>query len=85
MLKLLELKKHLVEHDDENVTRLFADVFVEREKLMAGAVGPVDSSPELPTLSENMRAFFVGDLLARKGKALLQQYEKDPLRQGKRK
>lgn len=85
VLKLLDLKKHLVENDDENVARLFAEVFEEREKLMAGAVGPVESSPELPTLSQNMQAFFVGDLLARKGKALLQQYEKDPLRQGKRK
>lgn len=82
-LKLLELKRHLLEADEESVARLFASVFEEREKLMAGAVGPVDKSPELPTFSENMRSLFVGDLLARKGKALMEQYESDPLRKSK--
>ncbi len=85
VLKLLELKRGLNERDEESVARLFAGVFEEREKLIAGAIRPVDSSPELPSMGDNMRALFVGDLLARKGRDLMERYEDDPLRKGKRK
>ena len=85
VLKLLDLKRGLNERDEESVARLFAGVFEEREKLIAGAIRPVDSSPELPTMGDNMRALFVGDLLARKGRDLMERYEADPLRKGKRK
>ena len=36
-------------------------------------------------MGDNMRALFVGDLLARKGRDLMERYEDDPLRKGKRK
>ena len=78
VLKLLELKRHLTEGDEEGVARMFAGVFEEREKLMAGAVQPVGSSPDMPSVGDNMRSMFVGDLLARKGRLLMERYDTDP-------
>jgi prephenate dehydrogenase len=76
---LLELRKNLQQKNEEGVARFFANSHEEREKWVAGVpLGPsAAGAVEIPKASEQLTQMFVGELLAKKSRALLAQYEKD--------
>lgn len=82
--ELLEVKRHLDNADEEGLARHFAHAYEEREKWVAGVpLRSATSQVELPSATERLSTLLMGELLTRRSKALLQQYE-NPGDKGKR-
>ncbi|MEE9285452.1 MAG: prephenate dehydrogenase/arogenate dehydrogenase family protein [Dehalococcoidia bacterium] len=75
--ELLELRRNLEESNDEEVARFFAHVYEEREKWLAGVSSAPTGAPDvsLPGATEQLGALFMGELLARKSREMLKQYD----------
>ncbi|MCH7553499.1 MAG: prephenate dehydrogenase/arogenate dehydrogenase family protein [Chloroflexi bacterium] len=74
--ELLEMRRQLNEGDEEGLTRLFVNVYEEREKWTAGLAKPqTGPNVEVPSTADQMGSLLFGELLAQKSKRLMKQYE----------
>lgn len=78
--ELTELRRHLQDSNEEALARFFARTYEEREKWVAGVpLGPsATANVRVPGVTEQLSSIFLGELLAKKSRDLLQQYEKQP-------
>ncbi len=76
---LIELRGHLQGKNEEGLARFFADTYEQRERWVGGApLGPGGPQVAVPSRGEMLSNMLLGELLAKKSRDLMAQYEKDP-------
>lgn len=84
--ELLELRKALRDKNEAALARYFGAVHEERVKWEAGAVTSPAAAPEVkvPSMGQQLSTVFLGDLLAKKSRTLMESYEERAEGKGKR-